>query len=140
MQENIVISVIILAIIWIIDRLIIKFVIEKIDDAVFRYQWNKILKYISFFIGLILLSRVWFGFFGSLGTYFGLLSAGLAIALKDLLVNLVGWFFILIRKPFKIGDRIEINNITGDVIDLRIFQFSVIEIGNWVTRIKAQVE
>lgn len=131
-QENIIITLVIIIIIWFIDRLILKFFIHKIEDAVFRYQWTKILKYVSFFIALMFLSRVWFGIFGSLGTYFGLLSAGLAIALKDLLVNLVGWFFILIRKPFKIGDRVEINGIIGDVIDLRIFQFSVSEVGNWV--------
>lgn len=62
----------------------------------------------------------------------GLLSAGLAIAFKDLLVNFWGWLFILIRKPFVVGDRVEIGGVTGDVIDIRIFQFSVIEIGNWV--------
>ncbi len=36
------------------------------------------------------------------------------------------------RKPFKIGDRVQIDNVTGDVIDIRLFQFSVIEVGNWV--------
>ena len=36
------------------------------------------------------------------------------------------------RKPFKVGDRIEIDQITGDVIDIRIFQFSVVEVGNWI--------
>lgn len=62
----------------------------------------------------------------------GLLSAGLAIAFKDLLVNLVGWLFILIRKPLRLGDRIQIGEVSGDVIDIRIFQFSIMEIGNWV--------
>ena len=38
----------------------------------------------------------------------------------------------MIRKPFEVGDRIEIDNLTGDVIDIRIFQFTVMEIGNWV--------
>jgi small-conductance mechanosensitive channel len=56
----------------------------------------------------------------------------LAIAFKDLLVNLAGWVFIMIRKPLSVGDRVQIGEITGDVIDIRIFQFSVIEIGNWV--------
>ena len=38
----------------------------------------------------------------------------------------------MIRKPLKVGDRVQIGDVTGDVIDIRIFQFSVIEIGNWV--------
>jgi len=60
------------------------------------------------------------------------MTAGIAIALKDPIVNMVAWLFILIRQPFKVGDRIQIGDQAGDVIDIRIFQFSLIEIGNWV--------
>lgn len=38
----------------------------------------------------------------------------------------------MIRKPFDVGDRIQIGSVSGDVIDLRIFQFTIMEIGNWV--------
>jgi small-conductance mechanosensitive channel len=67
-----------------------------------------------------------------LATYLGLLSAGLAIALRELVANFVGWAFILWRRPFEVGDRIQIGDTAGDVIDLRIFQFTLLEIGNWV--------
>jgi small-conductance mechanosensitive channel len=131
-QSNLFATLIVIIVWLILDRTIRKFVIEKIDDYTLRYQWQKIIKYITVILAIILLIKVWFGAFESLGTYLGLLTAGLAIALQDLLVNFAGWIFLLIRKPFKVGDRIEINNIIGDVIDIRIFQFSVIEIGNWV--------
>jgi small-conductance mechanosensitive channel len=45
---------------------------------------------------------------------------------------MVSWAFILIRQPFKVGDRIQIGKVAGDVIDIRLFQFSIMEIGNWV--------
>jgi small-conductance mechanosensitive channel len=61
-----------------------------------------------------------------------LVSAGIAIALRDPLVNLAAWVFIVWRRPFTVGDRIEIGSNRGDVIDLRIFQFTLMEIGNWV--------
>ena len=132
LQLKILNTVILIAVFYSILKLLTKFFIEKIEDISIRYQWQKISRYISFFIVLIILSRVWFGAFDSFGTYLGLLSAGLAIAFKDPLVNLVGWLFILIRKPLRLGDRIQIGEVTGDVIDIRIFQFSVMEIGNWV--------
>ncbi len=126
-------TTILLIIVWfLLDRFLRKVVLDKIDDYTLRYQWQKIVKYITVILVIIILVRVWFGAFDSIWTYFGLLSAGIAIALQDPLVNFAGWIFILIRKPFKVGDRIEINDIIGDVIDVRIFQFSVIEIGNWV--------
>lgn len=79
-----------------------------------------------------MIGRVWFEGIHSIATFLGLLSAGVAIALKDLLANLAGWGFIMWRRPFEVGDRVQIGNDTGDAIDLRIFQFTLMEIGNWV--------
>jgi small-conductance mechanosensitive channel len=115
-----------------IQRIIRKFWLSKIEDIKVRYQWQKISLYLAVFLIILLLLNVWLQFFGSVGTFLGLVSAGIAIALKDPLVNMVGWFFILIRQPFKVGDRVQIGNHSGDVIDIRLFQFSLNEIGNWV--------
>jgi small-conductance mechanosensitive channel len=114
---------------------LILFVIRRIIawrvlSAQRRYIANKTAGYA---VGLILtlsIWRIWLG--GGLAAYIGILSAGLAIALKDPITNLAGWLFISIRKPFTVGDRIEINNTKGDVIDQRPFAFSIVEIGNWV--------
>ncbi len=131
-QMQILFSVLLFFFIWALRKVVLKFVIEKLDDYKERYFWGKTLKTSTVILGLIILSRIWFGIFESIGTFIGLLSAGLAIAFQDLLVNIGGWLFITIRKPFKNGDRIQISEITGDVIDIRLFQFSVIEVGNWV--------
>lgn len=125
-------SVLIILIIGAIRSAIVKLFISKIDDLNQRYQWRKISLYIAVFIIILFLLSTWLGFIGSVGTFLGLVSAGIAIALKDPLVNIVAWFFILVRQPFKVGDRIQIGESSGDVIDIRIFQFSLIEIGNWV--------
>jgi len=132
LQEKVLLSILVIFFTWAIRKLIYKFVLDKLEDYKERYFWSKTLKTTTLVIALLLLSRIWFGIFESIGTFIGLLSAGLAIAFKDLLVNIGGWFFITIRKPFKIGDRVQIGEVTGDVIDIRLFQFSVIEIGNWV--------
>ncbi|MBU1098220.1 MAG: mechanosensitive ion channel family protein [Bacteroidetes bacterium] len=132
LQSQLLYTVIILIVLWLFRKLIVKYIVDRLENQKERYQWTKTTKTITLIVALILLSRVWFGFFDQVGTFLGLLSAGIAIALKDLLVNLTGWVFILIRKPFKIGDRIQIDGVIGDVIDLRLFQFSVVEVGNWV--------
>ncbi len=132
LQKQVIYSFLTILILWIINRTLRKLVFDHIDDMATRYQWQKIIYYIEVILALIFFIRIWFGAFEQIGTYLGLLSAGLAIAFKDLLVNFAGWIFIIIRKPLKAGDRIQIGEITGDVIDIRIFQFSVIEIGNWV--------
>lgn len=131
-QMEIFISILIILIIGFIRKLLVKFFINKIEDINQRYQWRKISLYIAVFIIVLFLLSTWLGFIGSVGTFLGLVSAGIAIALKDPIVNIVAWLFILVRQPFKVGDRIQIGDSAGDVIDIRIFQFSLIEIGNWV--------
>ncbi|WP_457653910.1 mechanosensitive ion channel family protein [Rhodocaloribacter sp.] len=65
-------------------------------------------------------------------TVLTLIGAGLAIALREALLSFVGWIRIGLIAPYKIGDRIEINGIRGDVIDIRMLRTTLMEIGNWV--------
>jgi len=131
-QFQIINSLLVFLFTWIIRKIANKLIIDKLEDYKERYFWGKTLKTVTMIFAILILSRIWFGIFESIGTFIGLLSAGLAIAFKDLLVNIGGWLFITIRKPFKIGDRVQIGEVTGDVIDIRLFQSSVIEVGNWV--------
>lgn len=48
------------------------------------------------------------------------------------MANAAGWLFILWRRPFEFGDRIEIDGVRGDVVDIRIFHHSLMEIGGWI--------
>jgi small-conductance mechanosensitive channel len=115
-----------------INKIINKIVFSKTEDVYYRYKWRKTQDYITFFIGFLIISSIWIDEFKSFLTFFGLVSAGIAIALKDPVTDLAGWMFIIWRKPFEAGDRIQIGKHAGDVIDIRIFQFTIIEIGNWV--------
>lgn len=116
----------------VLNRLVSRIVFKRTEDVYSRYRWRKTQDYITFIIGIFIISSIWIDEFKSLLTFFGLLSAGIAIALKDPVSDLAGWLFILWRKPFDVGDRIQIGDHAGDVIDVRIFQFTIIEIGNWV--------
>lgn len=117
---------------WLIRFIAIRLVNRNVEDQGAQYRWRKNLTYFSVFLGLLIIGRIWFEALGSVATFFGLLSAGLAIALREPVSDLAGWLFIIWRHPFKVGDRIQIGEVKGDVIDTRVFKFSVIEIGNWV--------
>jgi len=131
-QDKIYVSILIIAVLWLIRYVTYKIVCNKTENAQTRYRWQKSLTYFTVIMGIILIGRVWFAGMPSLVTYLGLVSAGIAIALKDLIVSLAGWMFLIWRRPFSVGDRIQIGKYVGDVIDLRIFKFSLLEIGNWV--------
>lgn len=131
-QSKLFASLVIVVGLWAVRRMVVLVVWRRVHDVRSRYRWQKTLTYVVVPIGLLLVGRVWFEGVGQITTYLGLVSAGVAIALKDLLANLAGWAFIVWRRPFEVGDRIQIGEHAGDVIDLRIFQFTLLEIGNWV--------
>jgi small-conductance mechanosensitive channel len=120
-----------LVVFWLIRRLLLMVLLRDRDVQV-QYRIRKTVAYVTYPLAFLVIGRIWFAGFEAVSTYLGLLSAGLAIALQTPLVNLAGWAFILWRQPFKVGDRIQIGNERGDVIDQRIFMFSLMEIGNWV--------
>ncbi len=114
---------------------VVRFLNRKSENVRLRFLARNAANYGSTFIIALFLIDIWWTGAGGLQTYLGLLSAGVAIALRDPLTNMAAWLFILTRKPFSVGDRIEIGGIRGDVIDIRVFQFLLLEIGN---RIQAE--
>ena len=116
----------------ILRRLIIRLAIDRITDDHIRYRWQKSITYTTFLFAFIIIGQIWFKGIQSLATYLGLLSAGIAIALKDPLTNITGWLYILWRNPFEVGERIQLGEQAGDVIDVSLFNFTLMEIGNWV--------
>lgn len=109
-----------------------RFVASTTEETEATYRANKIINYVATGTFLFTVGFIWFEAFDSLPTYLGLVSAGIAIALSDVLKNLVGWIYILSRKPFQVGDRIEVQEYKGDVVDIRLFRFSLMEIDGWV--------
>jgi small-conductance mechanosensitive channel len=80
-------------------------------------------------LGLVLL--VIFGPPSQFGTILGLAGAGLTVALKDFIVSFFGWFVLMGRNGIRLGDWVEINGVTGEVIELGMFHTVLLETGNW---------
>lgn len=118
--------------VWLVSLTLIRWIVlavvhRRIEDPAIWYRTQKLLSYLITFIGLVVLVSIWIDGSG-IATYIGLLTAGLAIALSDVLKNLAGWLFIVLRRPFRLGERIQIGEHRGDVIDIRAFRFTLFEI------------
>ncbi len=127
---KIIISILLILLSWLTKRIILSAIMRRTEDVYRRYSARKSINNTISFITVFSLFWLWFAGIRSMATYLGLLSAGIAIALKDFIINLAGWFFIIWRKPFDVGDRIEIGDKKGDIIDIRIFEFSMLEVGS----------
>ncbi len=131
-QAKIMATVLAIVLIVILRRSVINLFVVRLEDAKVRYNWKRVTSYTASFFALIIIGQIWLDGIGSIVTYLGLVSAGIAIALKDPITNITGWVFILWGRPLDVGDRIQLGKHAGDVIDVNIFNFTVMEIGNWV--------
>ena len=125
-------SVVIFVLLWLLKALVVSIAKRRITDSSKLYHLRRVIVYVYAILAFLLIGRIWIEGMDSVAQFLGLVSAGLAVAMHDTIANLAGWLFIMWRRPFKVGDRIQIGTVQGDVIDTRLLQFSVIEIGNWV--------
>jgi len=131
-QNKIFSSAIIILVLLVLRTILLKIVFKQTTNAHTRYVWRKTSSYVAVILAIFVGGRVWIAAFASIGTFLGLLSAGIAIALKDLLVNIAGWLYIISFRPFVVGDRIQIGDNSGDVIDISVFGSTLLEIRKWV--------
>lgn len=130
--ERLVITILLIAIVWLIRKIVLKFVRKKATKERTTFVWNKYSYYVFFFISIIIIVDLWVKGLTNFMTLLGLIAAGIAFALKEPIVNLFGWIYIVWRGPIKTGDRIEIDDHVGDVIEITPFHFDMLEIRSWI--------
>ena len=107
-----------------------RFIAKTIHDRDSAYGWQRAVRLLTTLLLILVLIGIWLQSSGSVATYLGLLSAGLAIALQDFIANLASWAFIVLKRPFEVGDRIQVNQTLGDVVDIHFLQFTLLEVAS----------
>jgi small-conductance mechanosensitive channel len=82
-------------------------------------------------VAVLLILFVLIGMPGQFATVLGIAGAGLTVALKDFIVAFIGWFVLMGRNGIRIGDWVEINGVSGEVVELGMFHTVLLETGNW---------
>ncbi len=83
------------------------------------------------FVGAVLILLVIFGPPSQLSAIIGLTTAGLTVALKDFIVAFFGWFALLGKNGIRIGDWVEIEGVSGEVVEIGILKTVLLEMGDW---------
>jgi small-conductance mechanosensitive channel len=82
-------------------------------------------------LGLLGIALLLVGPPSQLATIIGLAGAGLTVVLKDFIVGFFGWFSLMGRNGIRLGDWVEINGVSGEVVELTPFHTVLLETGNW---------
>ncbi|GHA61723.1 mechanosensitive ion channel family protein [Pontibacter akesuensis] len=98
---------------------LIRFLLERrLESAATRYNLGRIMDLaVSLLIFLIFVSILFANWYAA-AVSLGVASLVLGLALQNPITSFFGWVYILVRKPYEVGDRIKIGNATGDVIEL----------------------
>lgn len=106
---------------------------KKLPDSTVRYKSQKAIEILGYFFIIIITISYFTGSIKDFALAVGLLTAGITITLQELILSIAGSFYIFFVGVYKPGDRIEINNIKGDVIDIDSIYTTMMEIGEWVS-------
>jgi len=82
-------------------------------------------------VAVVLIVLVLFGAPNQISTIIGLATAGLTVVLKDFIVSFFGWFTLMGKNGIRVGDWVEINGVSGEVIELSLLKTVLLELGNW---------
>jgi small-conductance mechanosensitive channel len=103
----------------------------RIHEERLRFTFNRISIVIAFAVSLIIILFINIQEVSYLALSLGLVAAGISFSMQGPITSLVGWLVLALERPFAVGDRIEINNVAGDVVDYGFFFIKVMEIHAW---------
>jgi small-conductance mechanosensitive channel len=132
LSEDLILYLYILLLIFIIYN-ITNLILSKIyptKETTVIYNRRRITRYAFSIIGMICIIPVFYSRIGNLPTILAFTGAGLVISLKDITLNFIGWFLIHNNNGFSLGDRLEIDGVKGDVVNIGIMRFTLLEISS----------
>jgi len=115
-------------------RLLEKALPRRFGQADLRYRVRKLIAFSGYAAILLFVSILFEDRLGRLSFTIGVAGAGVAVALQDVLASIAGAFSIGFSKLYAVGDRVQIGDTRGDVIDIGLLRTTLMETGNWVSR------
>jgi small-conductance mechanosensitive channel len=131
--DKIITTIVAIALIYVFFKFFIeKAAIRGLVDSKARYSLRKAITALCYLVIVLGVVAIWVNNVQTLALSFGLLAAGAAIVLQDVLRNFLGGIMIFTAGSYRIGDRIEVNGKFGDVIDIGMMYTTLMEIKEWV--------
>ncbi len=120
---------VLLAIMFVAAEIWRRAVMRYVQDTRRRYQFLLLRRIALWCVVVVIVGFAFASELGSAVTFAGLITAGLAVAMQSVLVSIVGYFFLIGKYGIRVGDRVQIGDVTGEVIDLGLVRLHLMELG-----------
>lgn len=112
-----------------VGRLIFVSARRRIEGPEELYTLRKAVSLGLVVISIGLVAAIWVQAVETLALSLGLVGAGLMLALGPVITGVAGWVHIAVSRPYRVGDRIEVGNVRGDVVDVKLLHTILLEVG-----------
>jgi small-conductance mechanosensitive channel len=130
--QKLVVSVVVVGLAVVASRLAGRLLEKSIKDESQALTVSALVRKCTYIAAALIIISIVFGFGGNFATIIGILGAGVAFASQEVIGSFAGYLNITTGNIFRIGDRIRIGNVVGDVLDISLLRTTVMEIGEWV--------
>lgn len=121
-----------LAIIFVVNRLIRRLTDRVVHERSFKFQTRKILNFVGYVAAIFMAMIIFEVNLSGVGVAFGVAGAGIAFALQEVIASIAGYLAIHLANFYRVGDRVQLGGIKGDVIDISVLRTTIMEMGDWV--------
>ncbi|MEA3374988.1 MAG: mechanosensitive ion channel [Chloroflexota bacterium] len=131
-MAKLILSVLALILTVVANRMLRKLLKARFEETPYADTIFMLVRNAVFLTGATAVLLIWLGFGSNFAVAMGILGAGIAFASQETIGSFVGYPNIVTSSLYRIGDRVRIGNVTGDVLDISMMQTTLMEIGEWV--------
>ncbi|MFC4268491.1 mechanosensitive ion channel family protein [Polaribacter marinivivus] len=119
-------------IVYIIVKVLQKATFKIAKDNSSKYKFKKLINFLGYVLFVFGIMYIFNTKLSGIGTALGVAGAGIAFALQEVIVSVAGYVTVFTSNFYKVGDRVKLGGIKGDVIDIGLLRTTLMEIGDWV--------
>ena len=118
--------------VYIIVKILQKATFKIARDNSSKYKFKKMINFLGYLLFIFGMLYIFNTKLSGIGTALGVAGAGIAFALQEVIVSVAGYVTVFTSNFYKVGDRVKLGGIKGDVIDIGLLRTTLMEIGDWV--------
>lgn len=119
-------------VVYIIVKTLQKASFKMAKDNTAKYKFKKMINFLGYVLFVFGMLYIFNTKMSGIGTALGVAGAGIAFALQEVIVSVAGYIAVFTSNFYKVGDRVKLGGIKGDVIDIGMLRTTLMEIGDWV--------
>lgn len=130
--QRMVIILLCMVFVYFIDKALKRSLSKNVKSNENKYRVRKVISLFTYFLFSCVLLFVFRDKVGNIGATMGVIGAGVAFALQEVIISIAGWLNIIFTNNIMVGQRVRIANVKGDVIDIGVLSTIIMETGDWI--------